>query len=166
MTSSQTNQRRKIESGRRPLCQLQPAKEDVWLYWTPVFGYAKLDAATGRSLIARPTTNQIFPTEGPTMEAKKITLTLDVDPAFQRRLEAAAALKGVSTLRYCRTAIDRELTRDRANAAPSHRFNRQSFEKVVARRRKLFGGRPLPGDSPDLIREAREIRDAQIENRA
>ena len=72
------------------------------------------------------------------MEAKKIRLTMDLDPVFQRRLETAAA--------------------------PSHRFNRQSFESVVARRRELFAGRPLPGDSADLIREAREIRDAQIEN--
>ena len=98
------------------------------------------------------------------MAAKKITLTLDVDPGFQRRSEAAPTLKGISTLPYCCTAIDRELTRDEANAAPSHRFDRQSFERAVARRRELFGGRPLPANSPDLIREAREIRDAQIEN--
>ena len=98
------------------------------------------------------------------MEARKNRLTLDLDPAFQRRLEAAAALKGVSAQRYCHAAIDRELTRDEANGSPGQRFDRQSFERVVARRRKLFGGRPLPGNSADLIREAREIRDAQIED--
>ena len=44
------------------------------------------------------------------------------------------------------------------------RFDRQSFERVVARREELFGGRPLPGDSVDLIREARELRDDEVEN--
>ena len=100
----------------------------------------------------------------PIMEARKNKLTLDLDPAFQRRLEAAAALKGVSAQRYCRAAIDRELTRDEVNGASGQRFDRQSFERVVARRRELFDGRPLPGNSADLIREAREIREAQTEN--
>ena len=44
-------------------------------------------------------------------------------------------------------------------------FDRESFEKVVARRKELFGDVPLPGDSADLIREAREIREAEIQNR-
>lgn len=29
-------------------------------------------------------------------------------------------------------------------------------------RREIFAGKPLPGDSADLIREAREIRDTEI----
>ena len=49
------------------------------------------------------------------MEAKKNRLTLDVDPTFQRRLKAVAALKGVSMRGYCQAAIDRELTRDEAS---------------------------------------------------
>ena len=49
------------------------------------------------------------------MEAKKKRLTLDLDPAFQRRLKVIAALKGVSMRRYCQTAIDRELTKDEAD---------------------------------------------------
>ena len=97
------------------------------------------------------------------MEAKKKRLTLDLDPDFQRRLKVIAALKGVSMRRYCQTAIDRELTKDEANGLSGQSFDRQSFERVVARRGELFGGRPLPGDSVDLIREAREIRDAEIE---
>ena len=48
------------------------------------------------------------------MEVKKKRLTLDLDPAFQRRLKVIAALKGVSMRRYCQTAIDRELTKDEA----------------------------------------------------
>ena len=98
------------------------------------------------------------------MEAKKKKrLTLDLDPAFQRRLKVIAALKGVSMRGYCQTAIDRELTKDEAESITGQGFDRQSFERVVARRDELFGGRPLPGDSVDLIREAREIRDVEIE---
>lgn len=98
------------------------------------------------------------------MEAKKKRLTLDLDPAFQRRLKVIAALKGVSMRRYCQTAIDRELTKDEAEGVSGRRFDRQSFERVVERREQLFGGRPLPGDSVDLIREARELRDDEVEN--
>ncbi len=46
------------------------------------------------------------------MQAKKKRLTLDMDPAFQRRLKATAALKGVSMRQYCLSAIDRELVKD------------------------------------------------------
>lgn len=98
------------------------------------------------------------------MEAKKKRLTLDLDPAFQRRLKVIAALKGVSMRRYCQTAIDRELTKDEAEGVSGRRFDRRSFERVVARRTDLFGGRPLPGDSVNLIREARELRDDEVEN--
>ena len=98
------------------------------------------------------------------MEARKKRLTLDLDPSFQRRLKVIAALKGVSMRRYCQTAIGRELTRDEAEGVSGRRFDRQSFERVVERREQLFGGRPLPGDSVDLIREARELRDDEVGN--
>ena len=48
------------------------------------------------------------------METKRKRLTLDLDPTFQRRLKAIAALKGVSMRGYCQTAIDRELTNGRS----------------------------------------------------
>ncbi len=97
------------------------------------------------------------------MVAKKKRLTLDLDPDFQRRLKVMAALKGISMRRYCQAAIDRELTKDEVNGLSKQSFDRQAFERIVARRADLFGGKPLPGDSADLIREAREIRDAEIE---
>ena len=96
--------------------------------------------------------------------AKKKRLTLDLDPPFQRRLKAIAALKGISMRQYCETAIDRELTNDEASGVSRGRFDRQAFERVVAHRLQLFGGRRLPGSSADLIREAREIRDGEIED--
>ena len=97
------------------------------------------------------------------METKKKRLTLDLDPAFQRWLKVIAALKGVSMRPYCQTAIDRELTRNEADGVSGRHFDRQSFERVVARREELFGGRPLPWDSVDLLGEARELRDAEVE---
>lgn len=97
------------------------------------------------------------------MEAKKKRLTLDLDPDFQRRLKVIAALKGVSMRGYCQTAINREMAKDEADGLSGQSFDRQSFERVVARRKELFGGRPLPGDSVDLIREAREIRETEID---
>lgn len=100
------------------------------------------------------------------MEAKRKRLTLDLEPAFQRRLKAVSALKGMSMRGYCQAAIDRELSKDESEVLFGEGFDRQSFERVVERRQELFGGRPLPGDSVDLIREAREIRDAETEARA
>ena len=97
------------------------------------------------------------------MVAKKKRLTLDLDPDFQRRLKVIAAIKGISMRSYCQAAIDRELTKDEANGLLRLSFDRQSFERVVARRGALFGGRSLPGNSADLIREARETRDAEID---
>ena len=93
------------------------------------------------------------------MEAERKRLTLDVDASIQRRLKVVAALKGVTMRQYCQTAIDRELAKDESEVSFGGGFDRQSFERVVAQRQELFGGRPLPGDSVDLIREAREIRD-------
>ena len=90
------------------------------------------------------------------MEAKKKRLTLDLDPAFQRRLKVAAALKGVSMRRYCQTAIDRELTEDEANGVFPDGF---SFARLEASRDERLGDRVFQGDSAEFIREARESRD-------
>ena len=96
------------------------------------------------------------------MEPEKKTLTLDLDPDFQRRLEAVAALKGVSMSRYCRTAIGRELTKDEANGVIASPVGRPDHELFAELRQEIFGGEPLPGNSADLLREARDSRDAEI----
>ena len=97
------------------------------------------------------------------MEAKKKRLTLDLDPAFQRRLKVGAALKGVSMREYCQTAIDRELSKDEAGGFRGALPKRPAHELLAELRWEIFKGKPLPGDSADLIREAREIRAAEIE---
>ena len=96
------------------------------------------------------------------MEAKKKRLTLDLDPAFQRRLKATAVLKGVSMRGYCLAAIGRELAQDEANGVSGQRPVFFRAERLARRRREIFGGKSLSEDSADLIREAREIRDTEI----
>ena len=95
------------------------------------------------------------------MEAKKKRLTLDLDPTFQRRLKAIAALKGVGMRWYCQAAIDRELTRDQSNRMAGLLSDKPDHEFFAELRQEIFGDKPLPRSSADLIREAREIRDAE-----
>ena len=98
------------------------------------------------------------------VETGKERLTLDLAPSVRRRLEAVAVLKGVSVRHYCLAAIGKELGRDEANGVPEQGFSREVFERLVARRGELFGGQPLVGDSVEMLREAREIRDAQLKD--
>ena len=97
------------------------------------------------------------------MDAKKKRLTLDLDPTFQRRLKAIAALKGVSMRRYCQDAIDRELTKDEGNGMGGLLSPKPDHELFAELRQEIFGGRRLPGNSADLLREAREVREAETE---
>lgn len=97
------------------------------------------------------------------MKDKKTSLILDLEPAFQRRLEAVAALKGVSLRRYCRTAIDRELAKDEAGTVERLLSDVPDHVMFAQFRKEIFWGKPLLGSSADLMREARELRDAETE---
>ena len=94
------------------------------------------------------------------MELKKKRLTLDLDLAIQRRLKVIAAIKGISMRQYCQTAIDKELARDEAQAMESLPFGREALDRLESLRAEIFGAKVLPGDSTELIREAREARGA------
>ena len=97
------------------------------------------------------------------MEDNNQRLVLDLAPALQRRLKAAAEREGVSLEHYCQAAIDRVLAQDETNGAVKRGFNREAFEGMVKLRQEIFKGKPLPGNSADLIREAREIRDEEMD---
>ena len=71
------------------------------------------------------------------MVTKKKRLTLDMDPAFQRRLKATAALKGVSMRQYCLEAIDRELDKDQVDVVGQ---SVPSSEHVAHRQYDLSNG--------------------------
>ena len=100
------------------------------------------------------------------MEPKRKRLTLDLAPTFQRRLKAIAALKGVSMRGYCQAAIGRELAQDEANGMAGLLADKPDYELFADLRQEIFGGKPLAGSSTDLIREARQIRDAEAGGRA
>ena len=64
---------------------------------------------------------------------------------------------------YCQAPIDRELTKDEANGLGRLLSDKPSHELFAELRQEIFGGKPLLGNSADLIREASEIRDAEID---
>lgn len=96
------------------------------------------------------------------LENKK-RLTLDLDAPIQRRLKAIAALKGVSMRQYCQSAIEKQLAQENATHKRKSPSRDEAFERLVALREEIFGDRVLPGSSVDLIQEAREIRDKELE---
>lgn len=96
------------------------------------------------------------------MTSKTTRFTLDMAPMFQRRLKVMAALKGMTMRHYCLAAVGRELDKDEASDDKSRRFDEIALERLFASRDEESGGRPLPGDSADIIREARELRTRQL----
>ncbi|MCY4475679.1 MAG: hypothetical protein OXC83_09645 [Chloroflexi bacterium] len=97
------------------------------------------------------------------MQAKKKRLTLDMDPAFQRRLKATAALKGVSMREYCLSAIDRELDEDQLDEDKDLSSATPASNQYTIVRRGFKGDMVLTGDSVEVLKKAREVRDAEIE---
>ena len=96
------------------------------------------------------------------MQSGKKRLTLDLDAPLQRRLKAVAALKGISMRQYCQSAIEKELEEDEAEGVADESARLSNSEYFAQVRKEVFGDRVLPGNSVDLIREAREIREAEL----
>lgn len=97
------------------------------------------------------------------MQAKKKRLTLDMDPAFQRRLKATAALRGVSMRQYCLGAIGKELDKDELHDGDAIQPQELDSVRFARIRKEVFQGRKLPGNSVDILRKAREIRNSQMD---
>ena len=95
------------------------------------------------------------------MESKKKRLTLALAPEERERLQAVAARKGVSMGQYCRSAINNALAKDGLDQPERPKL---TIQEVIARQKRIYGDRVLPGSSVDLIREAREERDRQMES--
>ena len=96
------------------------------------------------------------------MQAKKKRLTLDMDPAFQRRLKATAALKGVSMREYCLSAIDRELVKDQLDEDKGLNSATPASNQYTISRHGRLGDLVLTGDLVEVLKKAREVRDAEI----
>lgn len=91
-------------------------------------------------------------------------LSLSLDVQVRSRLYAAAARKGVRVDRYCLEAIESELAKDELQQQVSPPERRLSITELIALQREEFGDRTFSQDSVELIREAREIRAAQMED--
>lgn len=59
---------------------------------------------------------------------------------------------------YCQAAIEKEPTKDEAQGLTALPFGQKALDCLEALRSKIFQGRTLPGDSAELIREARANR--------
>ena len=97
------------------------------------------------------------------MVSEKARLTLDLDVPLHRRLKAIAALKGVPMREYCQTAIEHALQNETAAGIEPLPWNEDSLNRMDALRTRLFGDGILPGDSVEDLREARAIRDEQLD---
>jgi hypothetical protein len=69
-----------------------------------------------------------------------------------------AALKGICMRQYCQAAIEKELTKDEAQGLTALSFGHEALNRLEALQSKIFQGRTMPGDSAELIREARASR--------
>ena len=98
------------------------------------------------------------------MGVKRKRVTLQLVPDVQERLQAAAARKGVSLGQYCRAAIYDALSKDEAEETAEPQKPHFDIESLIALRNQTFGDRVLPTDSAEIIREAREERDRQMES--
>jgi len=56
--------------------------------------------------------------------------------------------------RYCLTAIEKELAQDEAEEAKAMPFGEEALNRLASLQAEVFGGRQVPGDSSELIREA------------
>ena len=93
------------------------------------------------------------------MTSERRTLSLELDPDVERRLQDAAARRGLSVPRYCQTAIEDAVDRDE----PELQDRRPTWDDLFALRDEIFGDTVLPNDSAELIREERELRSQEIE---
>lgn len=93
------------------------------------------------------------------MEGKPKLITLELDSVMERRLVTTAALRGMSVRQYCHAAIGRELDNDETQRVTPLPFGHEALDRLDVLREATTGGRKLPGDSVDLIREIRNSRD-------
>ena len=98
------------------------------------------------------------------MTEKQIPLTLDLIPEMQQCLEEAATRLGISVEQYCLSILAKELglAQPEAVAAARRKAAADFLDRLELLHAEIFGGQTLPGDSTDLIRKAREIRDEEI----
>lgn len=89
------------------------------------------------------------------------SVTIELDATLHERLCEAAEGEGVDIQAYCLNVIVRDLNGGlEAQTGGGKPFN---IEDLIAFSDELLGDRVFPGDSVDLIREAREERAKQMD---
>ena len=99
------------------------------------------------------------------MATTRKRLTLDIDESLQRRLKAAAALKGISMREYCENVLEGAVDQRQPGQLTDREARLRDFDEFIARNREITGGRKFPGNSADIIREERELRADQVDDR-
>ena len=92
------------------------------------------------------------------MKSTRTRFTIDLEPSFQRRLKALAALKGMTMRQYCIAAIGKEMRVDQTEGRVSMTFDDEAIVRMAALQKEVFQNQQVAGDSADLIREARNKR--------
>lgn len=99
---------------------------------------------------------------------QRARLTLDITPEMRRRIRLAAAQRDLTIREYVERILDealpplRDLEAVEAVGRRREPISREAVERLLQARDRLTGGRTLPGDSTDLLREAREERTAEL----
>ncbi len=96
--------------------------------------------------------------------ARRTRLTVDVTPELRRRIKIAAAKREASVRDYVvgilEEAVPKEVEERRAKGTP---VTAELVERLRKTREAVMQGRTFPDDSADLLREAREERDAELD---
>lgn len=95
------------------------------------------------------------------MQAKK-RLTLELSADVHDRLRTMATLKGETVEQFCFSAILDALSRDEPNGVKQRMTLGEWADDLKARQKELYGDRVL-SDSAEDLRQAREIRNAQMD---
>jgi len=97
-----------------------------------------------------------------TADQDRESLVLEVTPKVRERLLEVAAQRGVSIRELCVAAIERELGDEEVNST-NGTARPYDFDDLFAYRDYLLGDQFFPGNSVDIIREARALRTIQLE---
>jgi predicted transcriptional regulator len=88
-------------------------------------------------------------------------LTVDISPALKRRIKVAAAAQDMPVSAYVAQALEQAVpAADSVNRASDGTITAGMIRRAAALRAEQK--EPFPEDSADLIREAREQRDAEL----
>lgn len=95
---------------------------------------------------------------------KRTRIMVDVTPDLRRRVKIAAAEQDVSVRDYVVQILEQALADGRSPRTDrGNPVTAEAVERLAATRDLILQGRTFTDDSADLIRQAREERDAELD---